>query len=82
MADGAAVAYVRPHELVMSPAAGETTFGFVANHIAPQGAVARIDGTTPGGLRLEAAFARQAVADLRPGAQLNLSVGRAYVFPA
>ena len=81
VADGAAVAYVRPHELVLSPTAGEATFRFVANHIAPQGAVARIDGTTSGGLRLDAAFARQAVADLRPGAQLNLSVGRAYVFP-
>ena len=67
---------------VLSPTPGEGSIGFVANHIAPQGAVARIDGTTPSGLRLEAAFARQAVADLRPGAQLSLSVGRAYVFPA
>jgi sulfate transport system ATP-binding protein len=80
IADGRAAAFVRPHELVLSPS-GEGTFPLIANHIAPQGAVARIDGVTPGGLRLEAAFARQSVANIQPGAKLDLSVGRAYVFP-
>lgn len=77
--DGKAVAFVRPHELVL---AAQGQFAITANHISPQGAIIRVDGSTAEGHRIEAAFARQGLADIRPGARLGLDVTRAYVFPA
>lgn len=77
--DGKAVAFVRPHELLLSKEGG---LSVTAKHVAPQGPIIRLDGVTADGHRVEAAFARQAVEDLRPGAVIGLTIGRAYVFPA
>jgi sulfate transport system ATP-binding protein len=81
VADGPAVAFVRPHELVMTQA-GKGDLVVTAQHIAPQGAVLRVEGPTPSGQRIEAAIARQAAAGVQPGACLDLSIARSYVFPA
>ncbi|KRB39969.1 MAG: sulfate/molybdate ABC transporter ATP-binding protein [Pseudomonadota bacterium] len=81
VADGAAVAFVRPHEFVLAPA-DQASLSIVTERIAPQGAVVRVDGATPSGQRIEAAFARQSAGQLQPGAKLNLSADRAYVFSA
>lgn len=79
--DGAAVAFVRPHELVLAPA-DQANLSIVTERIAPQGAVVRVDGTTTSGQRIEAAFARQNAGDLQPGAKLSLAADRSYVFSA
>ena len=77
--DGKAVAFVRPHELLLS---GEGRLSVTARHVSPQGPIIRVDGATADGQRIEAAFPRQAAGELRPGAVLGLTVARAYVFPA
>ena len=81
VADGAAVAFVRPHELVFAPA-DQANLSIVTERIAPQGAVVRVDGATGSGQRIEAAFARQNAGDLQPGAKLSLAADRSYVFSA
>ena len=81
VANGAAVAFVRPHELVLAPA-GQENLSIVTERIAPQGAVVRVDGATASGQRIEAAFARQNAGDLQPGAKLGLAADRSYVFSA
>ena len=80
VADGPAVAFVRPHELVMTQE-GKGDLVVTAQHIAPQGAVLRVEGPTASGQRIEAAIARQAAAGVHPGARLDLAVARSYVFP-
>lgn len=79
VADGRATAFVRPHELLVQDGGG---LAITANHVTHQGPVIRVDGVTASGQRIEAAFARQAAEGLRPGSKLDLSIGRAYVFPA
>jgi sulfate transport system ATP-binding protein len=79
--DGPALAFVRPHELLVTDA-GKGDVAITVQHIAPQGAVVRIEGATEGGQRIEAAIARQVAAGIHPGARLELAVSRAYVFPA
>lgn len=81
VADGAALAFVRPHELVLAPA-DQANLSIVTERIAPQGAVVRVDGATASGQRIEAAFARQNAGDLQPGAKLSLAADRSYVFSA
>ena len=81
VADGAAVAFVRPHELVLAPA-DQANLSIVTERIAAQGAVVRVDGATASGKRIEAAFARQNSGDLQPGAKLSLAADRSYVFSA
>lgn len=75
--DGKAVAFVRPHELLLT---SEGSLSMVAGHVSPQGAIIRVDGATPDGQRIEAAFARQGVGELRPGQRLELEATRSYVF--
>ena len=79
--DGPALAFVRPHELLVTDP-GKGDLAITVAHIAPQGAVVRIEGATEGGQRIEAAIARQIAAGVHPGARLELAVSRAYVFPA
>ena len=75
--DGKAVAFVRPHELLL---ASDGPLAMVAGHVSPQGAIIRVDGATPDGQRIEAAFARQGLVDIRPGQRLGLEATRSYVF--
>ncbi len=79
--EGAAVAFIRPHEFVLAPA-GQETFFLTAERVAPSGPVVQVDGVTPGGQRIEAAFARSAAASFAPGARVGLSVQRSYIFSA
>ncbi|MFZ3005642.1 MAG: sulfate/molybdate ABC transporter ATP-binding protein [Phenylobacterium sp.] len=80
-ADGAAVAFVRPHDLIRAPA-GEESFFITTDRINVQGPVARIEGKTPGGQRIEAAFERNSAEGLRRGDKLGLTAQKAYVFSA
>lgn len=80
-ADGAAVAFVRPHDLIRAPA-GEESFFITTDRINVQGPVARIEGKTPGGQRIEAAFERNSAEGLRSGDKLGLTAQKAYVFSA
>jgi sulfate transport system ATP-binding protein len=79
--DGVAVAFVRPHDLLRAPA-GEESFFITADRINVQGPVARIEGRTPGGQRIEAAFERNSAEGLRRGDKLGLTAQKAYVFNA
>jgi sulfate transport system ATP-binding protein len=77
-ADGAALAFLRPHEVVL----GDGGFAATAHRITAQGPVLHVEATTPGGQHLEIAFARQGGEGLQVGGLLKLSPLRAYVFPA
>jgi sulfate transport system ATP-binding protein len=80
-ADGAALAFVRPHDLIRAPA-GEEAFFITTDRINVQGPVARIEGRTPGGQRIEAAFERNSAEGLRHGDKLGLTAQKAYIFSA
>ncbi|WP_340643876.1 sulfate/molybdate ABC transporter ATP-binding protein [Phenylobacterium sp.] len=80
-ADGVAVAFVRPHDLIRAPA-GMESFFITADRINVQGPVARIEGKTPGGQRIEAAFERNAAEGVSSGDKLGLTVQKACVFSA
>lgn len=76
-ADGPAVAYVRPHQFSLAGAEGVS---LTAQRVTVQGPVVRVEGVTPGGQRLEAAFARDAAAGLARGEAIKLGIDRAYIF--
>ena len=80
-AEGAAIAYIRPHDLIRATV-GQESFYITADRINVQGPVARIEGKTPGGQRIEAAFERNASEGLAPGARIGLTVQRSYIFSA
>ncbi|HEY3887141.1 MAG TPA: sulfate/molybdate ABC transporter ATP-binding protein [Caulobacteraceae bacterium] len=79
VADGAAVAFIRPHDLVVA-GAGEGFETHIARLIA-QGPTGRVEAETAGGRVIEVDFARDQLAGLAPGASLRLAVGQAHVFP-
>ena len=81
VADGAAVAFVRPHDLAVT-AAGTDAFDATARRVTAQGPVLQVEAVTSGGQAIEAAFARQGAEGLQAGALLKLSPIRAYVYPA
>ena len=81
VADGPAAMFVRPHELLVTDA-GQGDLAITVAHLAPAGAVVRVEGVTDTGQRIEAAVARQAAEAIRPGARLDLTIARAHVFPA
>jgi sulfate transport system ATP-binding protein len=80
VADGAAVAFVRPHDFLIA-GAGE---GFATEiaRVIPQGPIARIEAEAADGRWIEADFARDHVDGLIPGAPLRLAIRQAHVFPA
>ncbi|CAN5574030.1 sulfate/molybdate ABC transporter ATP-binding protein [soil metagenome] len=80
-ADGAAIAFIRPHDLIRAPA-GQESFFITIDRINLQGPVAQIEGRTPGGQRIEAAFERNSAEGLRNGDKLCLTAQKAYVFSA
>ena len=80
-ADGAAVAFIRPHDLIRAPA-GKESFFITTDRINVQGPVARIEGKTPGGQRIEAAFERNSAEGVSNGDKLGLTVQKAYIFSA
>lgn len=78
LADGAAVGFVRPHEL--APGSGDLSL--TVDRVAPNGPVLQVEGVLASGQRLNAAFARQGASEIRPGVHLPLAVQRGYAFPA
>jgi len=80
-ADGAAVAFVRPHELTVA-VNGAEGFAATARRVATQGPVLQVEAVTADGQAIEAAFARQGTEGLRAGAALKLAPLKAYVYPA
>jgi len=79
--DGAAVAFVRPHELAVA-SADAPAFEATARRVAAQGPVLQVEAVTADGHAIEAAFARQGAQGLHAGATLKLAPLRSYVFPA
>lgn len=79
--EGAALAYVRPHDLIRAPA-GQESFFITVERINVQGPVARIEGKTPGDQQIEATFERNSAQGLARGDRLELAVQRSYIFGA
>ena len=79
--DGAAVAFIRPHDLIRAPA-GEGAFFITTDRINVQGPVTRVEGRTSGGQRIEAAFERNSAEGLQRGDKLGLTAQKAYIFSA
>ncbi|MDP3854648.1 sulfate/molybdate ABC transporter ATP-binding protein [Phenylobacterium sp.] len=79
--DGTAVAFVRPHEFTLADAGQENLF-LTMERVAPSGPVVRVDGLTPGGQRIEAAFSRELAGQFRSGARIGLAAQRSYIFSA
>ena len=79
--DGAATAFIRPHEFEVA-LAGKEAFFLTPERVAPNGPVVQVEGVTPGGHRIEAAFARSAAGGFTPGVKVGLSIQRAYIFNA
>ena len=80
-ADGPAQAYVRPHHLALV-ADSEPGFAVKVDRVVLQGPIARIEGATEDGVRIDAAFARQDVNGAGHGSTVRLAVRSAHVFPA
>ena len=77
-ADGPAVGYVRPYGLGVEP--GAPGFEVTVERVTVAGPVGRVDARLADGQPIEASFAREALATLRPGARMTLSVKSAHVF--
>jgi sulfate transport system ATP-binding protein len=76
-APGPSVAYVRPHDL----APAKTGLTVKIGRIVLQGPVAHMDGVASDGRRIEAAVARDAAGDYRPGSSVTLGVRQAHIYP-
>jgi sulfate transport system ATP-binding protein len=79
--DGPAQAFVRPHQFVL---AGPDADGFEVkvDRIVAHGPILRLEATATDGRRLDAAFPREAAADLSGRQSVRLQVRSAHVFPA
>jgi sulfate transport system ATP-binding protein len=75
--DGPAQAYIRPHHFRLSKTTGLAVH---VNRIAVQGPLARIDGRTADGQRIDGLFARESAPDLH--GDIHLTIKRAHIFPA
>jgi sulfate transport system ATP-binding protein len=81
VADGAATAFIRPHELTRAEG-GAGTFALGVERITPQGPVLHVEGRTAEGRRLEAAFARTGGLGFQAGDRVQVAVERAHIFSA
>jgi sulfate transport system ATP-binding protein len=80
VADGAAVAFIRPHDLII--AGTDAGFETQVARVIPQGPIGRVEAETTDGRWIEADFARDRLAALEPGTPLRLAVKQAHVFAA
>ncbi len=80
VADGAAIAFIRPHDMVIAgPGEGfETCVG----RVIPQGPTGRIEARAADGRQIEADLARDRLDALAPGTRLRLAARQAHVFSA
>jgi sulfate transport system ATP-binding protein len=79
-ADGAAQAFVRPHQFAL--AAGVDGFEVDIDRIVAHGPILRLEASAKDGRRLDAAFPRDTAADLSGRRSVRLHVRSAHVFPA
>jgi sulfate transport system ATP-binding protein len=79
-ADGAAQAFVRPHQFALAP--GADGFEVKVDRIVAHGPILRLEATAPDGRRLDAAFPRDSAADLSGRRSVRLRVKAAHVFAA
>jgi len=77
VADGAAVAFVRPHDFVAGPKGDAAT----VTRVTLSGSLAKID-TLIGGVRTEVVAARSEAEAFQPGSEVKLTARRAHVFAA
>jgi sulfate transport system ATP-binding protein len=75
VADGKAVGFVRPHDLVLDAAGFETRI----NRVNVQGPLAIVDGVTVDGARIDVTVARDQAEDFT--GSVKLSARKAHVFP-
>ncbi len=78
--DGAALAFVRPHDFEVV-GAGQPGFDFVVERIVLQGPIGHVDGFTGAHHAVFTAMSRQQAADLKPGDTVRISARSAYIFP-
>ncbi|MCI3182278.1 sulfate ABC transporter ATP-binding protein [Caulobacter sp. CCUG 60055] len=77
--DGAATAFVRPHQLALAePGRG---FEVTVDRLTVQGPVGVIEGRTADGQRIEASFARKDLGGVEVRSTLRLAADHAHVFP-
>jgi sulfate/thiosulfate transport system ATP-binding protein len=81
VADGAASAFVRPHDFIIGTG-GADGFTITSERTTAQGPIMHVDGVSAGGRRIEVAFARNDATPVQPGAVLSLQAKKAYVFSA
>jgi len=79
--DGAAQAFVRPHQFVLAGSDGDG-FEVRVDRIVAHGPILRLEATATDGRRLDAAFPREAAAELSGRQSVRLRVRSAHVFPA
>jgi sulfate transport system ATP-binding protein len=75
VADGKAVGFVRPHDLVLDASGFEAR----VNRVHVQGPLAMVDGVTADGARIEVTVARDQAEDFT--GSVKLSARKAHVFP-
>ena len=77
--DGAATAFVRPHQLALAePGRG---FEVTVDRLTVQGPVGVVEGRTADGQRIEASFARRDLGGVEVRSTLRLAADHAHVFP-
>jgi sulfate transport system ATP-binding protein len=79
LADGAAVAFVRPDQLALAPSQ-HSGIEATVKRVASRGPLLWLDCAGPGGEFLEAAFSRQDAAALEPGAAVRLVLKGGQIF--
>jgi len=79
--DGAALAFVRPHQFALA-GAGEAGFEVEVDRVVAHGPILRLEAVAEGGRRLDAAFPRDLAAALSGRRRVRLAVRDAHVFAA
>jgi len=81
LADGPAMAFVRPDQLALA-LSDETGFPIRLERATPRGPLLWLDGLTAAGQPIEVAIVRVGAPLLDPGTDLRLAIRDAHVFPA
>jgi sulfate transport system ATP-binding protein len=77
---GPAQAFVRPHQFALA-GSGEPGFEVKVDRLVAHGPILRLEATADGGRRLDAAFPRDAAAELAGRERVRLQVKGAHIFP-
>jgi sulfate transport system ATP-binding protein len=79
IADGAAIAFVRPDQLALA-AAGDTGFEVTLHRVTPRGPLIWLDAAAPDGQLIEAALLRESAPAFTPGGVHRLAMRGGQVF--